>query len=80
MAVTPSPIAGSELDANIYHAHATLPENETSYSIALHLRHLFTTQGRVSQHVQQSSLQNGGPIHRLLSGLGTLLNRFLQTD
>lgn len=43
--VKPSPIAGTDLSENIFHAHAVLPESFDSYSIALQLRELFEAHG-----------------------------------
>lgn len=74
MPLTPSPIAGTDLNDNIYHAHATLPEGD-AYSIALHLRHLFTSHGSVLPHVQHAS-----PPHRgFMSRVRLRLNRLFQT-
>ena len=45
LSVNASPITGSDLDENIYHAHVSTPENVDAYSMALHLRQLFATHG-----------------------------------
>jgi hypothetical protein len=45
--LTPSPVAGSELVENIYHAHLILPEGNDDMAIALRLRWLFTSKGTV---------------------------------
>ncbi len=43
--VIASPIPGQGLDENIYHAHVATPDHFDHYSMALHLRHLFTSPG-----------------------------------
>lgn len=40
-----SPVSGQDLDEDIYHAHVVTPEHFDHYSMALHLRHLFTGPG-----------------------------------
>ena len=54
--VTASPINGSGLDANQYHAHANLPPGLDSLSCALTLRHLFETYG--GHHSTEPSAQS----------------------
>jgi hypothetical protein len=49
MLVIASPITGDDLAENVYHAHVLLPDAETWYQNALHLRHLFTSQGTVER-------------------------------
>ncbi len=45
--VIASAVSGSDLEENIYHAHIVMPDEIDSYSMALHLRHLFTTRGTI---------------------------------
>lgn len=45
--VTSSPVNELEPDDNIYHAHVERPNDMSSYSMALHLRHLFTHYGDI---------------------------------
>jgi hypothetical protein len=45
--LVPSPEHGEGLKENVFHAHALRPENQDDYSFALHLRHLFTSYGKV---------------------------------
>jgi hypothetical protein len=47
LSVIASPIAGKDLDENIYHAHAVVPESLDYYFAALHLRELFETGGSI---------------------------------
>ncbi len=42
-----SPVSEPEPKDNIYHAHVLRPEGWNSYQMALHLRHIFTSHGRV---------------------------------
>lgn len=53
--VVHSPQRNTNLDAddlenNIYHAHCVLPEGIQSISIALHIRHIFSTKGKIEHH------------------------------
>jgi hypothetical protein len=45
--VVASPETGEGLEENVYHAHALMPEGLDYYSMALHMRELFTTHGKV---------------------------------
>jgi hypothetical protein len=82
MQVVPSPIKGSGLAENTYHAHAVLParpDPESHYSIALHLRHTFTKHGAVEPAASQNPTSNASPsetsqswIHHFLHALATL--------
>ena len=47
MPLVPSPIAGQDLEENVYHTHVLTPEGMHHYIMALHLRHLFVTYGQV---------------------------------
>jgi len=47
LTVVTSPVTGNDLDENIYHAHVNTPSDKDSYTMALHLRQLFTNHGFV---------------------------------
>ena len=48
--VIASPVTDPEPNDNIYHAHVVRPAELNTYQMALHLRHIFTTYGRMEQH------------------------------
>lgn len=74
--VMPSPIAGSELDENLYHGHILLP-SVGDYLQALHLRHLFTTYGEVKV-VEQAAMptEPTSPLLRISDTLRSYLKRW----
>ena len=45
-----SPIDEPEPNDNLYHAHVERPEGFSPYTMALHLRYLFTQYGRIEQN------------------------------
>ncbi|MEW9838618.1 hypothetical protein ABUE29_25955 [Mesorhizobium sp. ZMM04-4] len=45
--VTSSPISGVEPNDNAYHAHVLRPNTLSPYLMALHLKHIFTSYGKV---------------------------------
>ena len=68
--VVSSPITGTELDENIYHAHVVRPDSiDDYYTMALYLRALFTKYGNVHPIARESRLSLWFP------GLGEWLLR-----
>jgi hypothetical protein len=45
--VLASPVLGDEPNDNMYHAHVVRPDTHDYYMMALHLKHIFTTYGKV---------------------------------
>jgi hypothetical protein len=45
--VIPSPVEDTEPSDNAYHCHVVRPDPLSSYFMALHLKHIFTSYGRV---------------------------------
>jgi hypothetical protein len=67
--VTASPQHGPDLEENIYHAHSKLPEGVNSYTIALHLRHIFTKNGRIESHQKNVAGQSSSKWMQTLANL-----------
>jgi hypothetical protein len=65
LTVIASPESGTDLDENIYHAHISAPPNMDYYSMALHLRELFETQGMIERVAEQGAPPQPG--NRFLS-------------
>lgn len=55
LAVHASPVNDPEPDDNIYHAHVVRPANYDIHMMALHLRHVFTTYGKIEQNKSQEA-------------------------
>lgn len=58
MPIIPSPIDEPEPNDNPYHAHIERPEALDAYVAALHLRHVFTTNGVVERNADQQPTWN----------------------
>jgi hypothetical protein len=54
----PSPISGSGLEENPYHAHAVRPDNLLDIYFALHLRHLFVSHGTIHKSARSATTRS----------------------
>ena len=77
--VRPSPISGEGLVENIYHAEADCRSDRYDlYSIALHLKHLFESQGVIQQPQNENESPNEDPgfVRRCLLMFSGSVTRF----
>ena len=69
LAVIPSPVNNPEPNDNIYHAHVLKPQHMEAQYMALHLRHLFATYGKVHNVRREQSFW------QWFSGIVSVINR-----
>jgi hypothetical protein len=78
LTVVPSPVIGNDFDENIYHAHVNTPSNIDSYSMALHLKQLFTDHGIVIDPLGKEVKQTHQPLSSVTKLISDWLSKSIQ--
>ena len=62
----------------IYHAHVVRPAEKSSYEIALHLRHIFTTYGKIENAQEVAEQQSASTWYESLIGIARSCLKYMR--